>query len=84
MQLYVTRGQGHDKNVDRDRTRTCNPRLRKPMPSPLGHTAAVDMRVKFKRSYETNFQSWHQLQDYETNDCYKWNYFDLNVVNLVE
>ena len=29
------------KNIDRDRTRTCNPRLRKPMPSPLGHTAVV-------------------------------------------
>ena len=34
------------KKFDRDRTRTCNPRLRKPMPSPLGHTAAVIYQQK--------------------------------------
>ena len=27
------------KNIGRDRTRTCNPQLRKLMPYPLGHTA---------------------------------------------
>ena len=31
--------RGRSKISDRDRTRTCNPRLRKPMPYPLGHTA---------------------------------------------
>ena len=28
------------KNIDRDRTRTCNPQIRSLMPYPLGHTAA--------------------------------------------
>ncbi len=28
---------------DRDRTRTCNPRIRSPMPYPLGHTTVVIM-----------------------------------------
>ena len=27
--------------LDRDRTRTCNPQIRSLMPYPLGHTAAV-------------------------------------------
>ena len=36
------------KNIDRDRTRTCNPQLRKLMPYPLGHTTLrvrVDSRL---------------------------------------
>ena len=29
------------KNIDRDRTRTCNLRIRSPTPYPLGHTVLL-------------------------------------------
>ena len=45
IMLKMTKENNHKvrktkkRNLDRDRTRTCNPQIRSLMPYPLGHTA---------------------------------------------
>ena len=54
IMLKMTKENNHKvrktkkRNLDRDRTRTCNPQIRSLMPYPLGHTTLGMDRRKLK------------------------------------
>ena len=71
------------KCIDRDRTRTCNPRLRKPMPSSLGHTAADVREFRISASYQNSLQS--ELQNmFFLLFLYRTRYVQLKVVSEIQ
>ena len=62
--------RGPKKDIDRDRTRTCNPQIRSLVPYPLGHTAGYDKNCDF---YKSNFSTFSRKARTEctTLDMYK-------------